>query len=404
VLSQSTDLDRAYQRAQFNRQVHNVLVYFRRRLGPDRWPALVAEAPNLAGTLAYALQASGTFREAFELLDDAQEFVLRHAGTAFSNDLLARLARGARQAPAAPAIATLRLTGRLYQRRGLRGPAERCYRDALARADASGLDGARALARADLGRFLVEWDAAPEGLDLLHMAVALAEACGERAALARALLTLGWYAHIVWDGASALAYIERALPILEELGDAAALGRAWLDASAAHWRLGRYDEAQASCARAQACFAGVDDARLQALAWVRTGVLHFEQGAFAEAIEWFRRAERTDRQLGDDYELAAVYQDLSVSFWGLRQGDLAEDYALRALTLGRALGRELLTVEVLINLGEVYAAQGRLVELAALLDEARALLARQDGRPALARWVAAMRGFLEDLQACVPPV
>jgi tetratricopeptide (TPR) repeat protein len=386
-------------RALFCRQLLNSLTYWQRQVASPTQvlTALDHEMTNLARTIEFGLQSHETRREALRLLARAHDIIVRRGSSAFGNDLLALMVRETRLAsPAHEALDVLDLAAQLYDRRGLSAEAEHCYRESLA------LVGDHAVLRgrvqAELGRFLVERERTAEGLPMLEAALATAEAHSDRLTQAYALLALGWHYHyLVSDGQAAERHLLRALPLLEALNETNLLARVWLDLANAHWRLGDYDRAEEDCTRAQAYLPQAGNLRLQAMIEAMRGALICDRGCFAESLDYLARAERLYQSLGEGREMANVYLNMGVAYWGLEQWELSAEYSRRALHLWQALkqlGRE---AEAYCNLAWAYLPMGAIAETHVAMAKARALVAQQQQSLGDTPWAQSMLARIADL-------
>jgi predicted ATPase/class 3 adenylate cyclase len=201
-------------------------------------------------------------------------------------------------------------------------------------------DGLQASLRQRLGDIesrLGDLDAAER---TLGVAVALAEATGERLVLANALLDLGWIEHGRGHSEQALALGERALTEAEATGDRRAQVRMLSQLGAFLTRAGRDDEARDAHTRGIEGFHALGDRVNEAIETCNLACIDFYEGDYKTAYERFTRAQEmlstvgyvdvaplsgaaySSLALGRDVEAAAMWQEaLAIA---AESGDVAE--------------------------------------------------------------------------------
>lgn len=417
------------QRHLFCRQLVNILAYWSDRAARyhGAWQELDADADHIARAVGLGLRLPEARQAACAVLAATCDFILRRAGTAFDNDVLALMATAAtasairsqsdssEDSPSVPfsapekdpdaalgldeAVIVTELAGQLYQRRGLAKEAEQCYRQALASASAHQRFGLKARMQIELGRFLVEHGRAGEGTGLLEEGMAAARLNADQVVLLRGLVALALHYAQIHDASRALELLDQALPLAAEVGEPNYLGRVWVDLADVHWQMGAYADAQAALDQAAVYFELSGDRRLGILADFRMGIIHYEREEYREAVEHFQQAARDYEQIGDAHELAHVHQSLGAAYWGLQEWEGAEYHSLRALSLARKLESKIVQIEVLVNLVEIYAAQHKRSLAVEALADARAQTCPFLDMPDTARWARETLHELDTLEA-----
>jgi tetratricopeptide (TPR) repeat protein len=323
-------------------------------------------------------------------IDTHQGLAARQRIEAEMDDLLAvyRRALDAGQLAAALEVA-LAIDAALMPR----GPHERriALLDAALRAPAAdrevALSAEAIFARAHAKRLLGR---AADAREDCEMAVALAEAVGDRRLQGRALGAIGLTLWEGGDGASAAGYIDRALQLHTETAD-----RDWLAATLNNRGLleladGRLAAARGSFEQALRAHRAVGNRRREAMNLNNLAYVDCERGLLAAAHATLAEALEVARKCGDARTEATVTLSIGLVHLDAGEIDVAQARTREALALAERSCDRLAEAQARAQLGQCLHATGDLGD--ARVEYGRALALCRD---------AAARGFEGLVHACL---
>lgn len=158
-------------------------------------------------------------------------------------------------------------------------------------------------------------------LRLARAAVTAAEACGERAGLAQALMMVDW-ANRVLGLAGGETQARRALALYEELGDLNGQAKVNGNLGFEEYYTGDWDAAVEHYQRAEEACRKTGDTVQEALAAASIGEIRVSQGRFDDALPYLAVAARTMRASG--FIDGAAFADINLARLRLGQGKVPE--------------------------------------------------------------------------------
>jgi tetratricopeptide (TPR) repeat protein/transcriptional regulator with XRE-family HTH domain len=190
-------------------------------------------------------------------------------------------------------------------------------------------------------------------------AIALARDIGDRHTQARALNNLAIVHH--WQGSSrqAVSCYQQALALDRELGDR--LGEA-IDLSnlgSAYVRQGRYKQAASHQRQALALSSEIDDRTGECYALTNLGEICYRQGRYQQATDHQRQALAISREIGDQVMEAEALTRLGQVSHRRGHHDQAAGYHQQALVLNRQIGDSDGEADALNGAGETLLAVGQ---------------------------------------------
>jgi tetratricopeptide (TPR) repeat protein/DNA-binding XRE family transcriptional regulator len=202
------------------------------------------------------------------------------------------------------------------------------------------------------------------GLTICHHALEAAAECGDQAARARTLTTLGTiYGRQGRYGQAADCHTE-AIALAREAGDR--LTQVWALGNLAliHDQQGRYPQAARCNRQAIALYTELGDVTGQAIALTNLGLVYLRQGRYRRASGELTSAIGLYRQVGHRFGEAAALTNLGQVRYRLGHYQQATDDQAGAVALAREIGSPRVEAWALTRLSEVRCRQG-LHELAA---------------------------------------
>jgi tetratricopeptide (TPR) repeat protein len=204
------------------------------------------------------------------------------------------------------------------------------------------------------------FDGVPDavGLTICHHALGAARDCGDRAAQARMLTTLGVIYGRQGHYAQAASHHQEAITLARDTGDQ--LTQVWALGNLAliHDQQGRYPAAARCNRQAIALYRELGDVTGEAIALTNLGLVSLRQGRYQRAVAHMRQAIRLYRQVGHRFGEAAALTNLGQARYRLGQYQQAADNQAQALALAQEIGSRRVEAWALTRLGEVRHRQG----------------------------------------------
>jgi tetratricopeptide (TPR) repeat protein len=204
------------------------------------------------------------------------------------------------------------------------------------------------------------FDGVPDavGLTICRCALAAAQDCGDRAAQARTLTTLGVIYARQGRYAQAAGCHQEAIALARDAGDQ--LTQVWALGNLAltHDQQGRYPAAARCNRQAIALYRELGDVTGEAIALTNLGLVSLRQGRYQRAAGHLRQAIRLYRQVGHRFGEAAALTNLGQVRYRLGQYQQAAGDQAQALALSQEIGSRRVEAWALTRLGEVRHRQG----------------------------------------------
>jgi tetratricopeptide (TPR) repeat protein len=212
-----------------------------------------------------------------------------------------------------------------------------------------------------------------------EQARALAQALGEKTAVARADSLLGMFDLQSGSGAEAIQHFEQALGLYQAAGDLAGQATVHNLVGSAHFEMSRFTEADRAYRQARVIFEQIGDVYNRAFADNNLGEIALYQGRVDEALRFYQAALDSFEQIGGSpYVLGVLHMNLGASF--IRQGEAGparEHLGASQRYFEQAGGRDFLP-EMNRHLARAALIAGQSEAAAAHIDEALRL-AREMG-------------------------
>jgi DNA-binding SARP family transcriptional activator/tetratricopeptide (TPR) repeat protein len=198
---------------------------------------------------------------------------------------------------------------------------------------------------------------APATEHLLH-ALHICRAIGHRAGEARALNNLG-YAHCKWGRhEQAIDFARQGLLIFQECGNRLGQADALDTLGLVHRRQGRYDEATEHSRQALTLYRRLGDPLGEAMQLERLGGIHSRQGRHEQAMDCLQQALSLDREIGNRLGEADALSELAIVHREQGRYPAAADCYRQALALFRKIGNRAGEGTALNGLRETLRAAG----------------------------------------------
>ncbi len=240
-------------------------------------------------------------------------------------------------------------------------------------ADRTGVPGAAAGARNDLGAALVHLGRYGEALAVHREAREIYRRAGDPRGVAAALRSIGTVHWQTGRYVDARGELGEALRLQELTGDRAAMGRTLNLLGIVHRSLGRYDVAIAHYERALAVHRETGDVQGEGNVLNNLGVLYEEQGRHAEAFDLYVRALALRRASGSRKGEGRALNNIGLVETHLGEYDSAAAHLLEALAIHRHTGDRKGEGQVLNDLAGVHRGLGDHAEALACLEQALAI-------------------------------
>ena len=197
------------------------------------------------------------------------------------------------------------------------------------------------------------------GLTICRYALDAAKECGDRAARARTLTTMGVIYGRQGLYRQATDCHAEAVALASEVGDRLTQGWALGNLGLIHDQQGRYAEAARCHRQTLPLHRELGDVTGEAIALSNLGLIYLRQSRYQQAARHMRRALKLYRQVGHQFGEAIALTNLGEVRY--RQGRYAEaaDHQVMALALSRQLGSRRVEAWALTRLGKVRCRQGR---------------------------------------------
>lgn len=198
-----------------------------------------------------------------------------------------------------------------------------------------------------------------KGLTIHQHALAAARACGDRAAQARTLTTLGVIYSRQGHYTQATDCHHEAIALARETGDQ--LTHVWALGNLAlvHNQQGRYPEAARCARRAIALCRELGDVSGEAIALINLGLVNLRQGRYQRAAGHLQRAITLHRKVGHRVGEAAALTNLGQVRYRMGNYQQAADDQAQALALARETGSPRVEAWALTRSGEVSCRLGQ---------------------------------------------
>jgi tetratricopeptide (TPR) repeat protein len=170
--------------------------------------------------------------------------------------------------------------------------------------------------------------------------------------------------------AEAEAHLRRALSLWQAHDDPYMIAMSLRNLGPVLHMQGRYDEALRCYEGALLLFEEHPDPLQQAITHMNLGIVYSLRGEPESALAFYALAEPIFRHTQDELRLASLYTNQGIEYRKLQQWQPAEEQCLQALQRWQALGNVRNAINVMDELGLVYAGQGRYEKAVAVLQEA----------------------------------
>jgi tetratricopeptide (TPR) repeat protein/DNA-binding SARP family transcriptional activator len=248
--------------------------------------------------------------------------------------------------------------------------------------DAAGRCGdlaAEAHALTSLGTSLDGLGRHAQAVNQLQHALHIFRQIGHRAGEARALNNLG-YAHCRWGHyEQAVGYTQQGLAIFRETGNRLGQADALDTLGIVHRQQGRYDEATHHSQKALTLYRQLRDPLGEAMQLERLGGIHARQGRHQQAIDHLQQALTLDREIGNRLGEADALNELGLVYRQQGSYEQATDHHQQALDLFRRIGNRTGESAALNGLGETLHATGHSDQARELHTAVLALTEDTDG-------------------------
>jgi adenylate cyclase len=223
-------------------------------------------------------------------------------------------------------------------------------------------------ALSEVWRFTGEWQRAE---DSCRRALALAEAAGDRRAMADCARTLGALVARTQSYDAALPWLEQARAGFEELDDQAGLSRVLELLSFTHYQLGNTSQALADAEHQLEVASAIDDQVGRSDALAQIGLVVSQLGEFERALGALRQSLEIATAIGYRRRTVFAANDIAGIHWRLDDFVPALEWLLRGIGAAEEIGYVWVLGLMIGNAGLIYARQGE--DQQALACYARAL-------------------------------
>ena len=222
---------------------------------------------------------------------------------------------------------------------------------------------------ADTLRRYLYGDHNAEGLTIHLHALNAARDCGDRAAQAHALTTIGCLHDRQSSHEIAADYHQQALTLARDIGDRRVEARALGNLAIAHDEQGRYRQAADLYRQALTIFRELGDQMAEAMALANLGEVCYRQGSYQEAADLQKEVSTLLREIGQHPMPGLLIQFAEL---GYRQSRYQQAAGLlrQALAGSREVGDQASEAEALTRLGEIANRQGHHDQAAAYHQQA----------------------------------
>jgi tetratricopeptide (TPR) repeat protein/transcriptional regulator with XRE-family HTH domain len=197
------------------------------------------------------------------------------------------------------------------------------------------------------------------GMTICRYALDAAEECGDRAAQARTLTTIGVIYGRQGLYSQATDCHEEAVTLASQVGDRLTQGWALGNLGLIHDQQGRYAEAARCHRQTLPLHREIGDVTGEAIALSNLGLIYLRQSRYQQAARHMRQAIKLYRQVGHQFGEAIALTNLGEVRHRQGRYHEAADYQALALALSRQLGSRRVEAWALTRLGKVRCRQGR---------------------------------------------
>jgi tetratricopeptide (TPR) repeat protein len=197
-----------------------------------------------------------------------------------------------------------------------------------------------------------------EGLAICMHALGAARDCGDRAAEARALISLAGVYYYQGDFQRAADCQRQCLALARAIGDRFQEARALTNLAINDDQQGRYQQAAESQRQALGIFRELGDRHGETVALLNLGVTRFRQGRYHQAPSNLREALDLARQIDDQHSEAELLTSLGAVYYRQGRYQQAADHQRHAIALSEEIGDRPLVAYALTRLGEVCHRRG----------------------------------------------
>jgi len=202
-------------------------------------------------------------------------------------------------------------------------------------------------------------DKDPEkGLVFGHQALELAEAAGDEAAQADALLQIGMNHYRRSEYGQALGFFLRTLRLREKIGVPGDIADALHMTGNVYSFLSDYDQSLHYYLRALRLREEIGDRQGVSRSLQNIGGIYYRLEDYDQALDFFHRTRRIKEELGDRNGLANALQSIGIIHKNLQQNDQAFEYYTRSLEIFREMADTRGLAIATNNLGNLRKKQG----------------------------------------------
>jgi class 3 adenylate cyclase/tetratricopeptide (TPR) repeat protein len=210
-------------------------------------------------------------------------------------------------------------------------------------------------ALSEVWRFTGEWQQAEQAC---RQALALAEASGDRRAVADCARTLGALVARTQSYDAALPWLEQARAIYEAIDHQAGLSRVLELLSFTHYQLGNTGQAQAAAERQLEVAAAIGDQVGRSDALAQIGLALTQLGDFDQALGALRQSLEIATVAGYRRRTVLAANDIAGIYWRLNDFAHALEWLLRGVADAEEIGYIWVVGLLIGNAGMIYAGQG----------------------------------------------
>jgi CHAT domain-containing protein/Tfp pilus assembly protein PilF len=205
-------------------------------------------------------------------------------------------------------------------------------------------------------------------------ALPVAQASGDRKAIARALDSIGEVHNYFGEKKEAIRYYEQALPLMRAVGDRAGEGKTLSNLGVAFSGTGEKRKALANFEQALQLFGELQDRPMLAEVAGNMGVAYDNMGEYQRALESHQYELALQRELADRSSEAVTLNNIGSAYSGLGEYQKALDAYTAALDINRSLDNRWNVAINLNNIAWVYSNLGERQRALSLYQESLELV------------------------------
>ena len=236
-----------------------------------------------------------------------------------------------------------------------------------------------------------------KALDFASQALPVAQASGDRKAIARALDSIGEAHNYFGDKKEAIGYYEQALPLMRAVGDRAGEGKTLSNLGTAFSGTGEKRKALAHFEHALQLFGELQDRSMLAEVAGNMGVAYDNMGEYQRALESHQNELALQRELADRASEAVTLNNIGSAYSGLGEYQKALDSYTAALDINRSLDNRWNVAINLNNIAWVYANLGERQRALSFYQESLKLVRGIQDRRRVAVTLNNIAGIYADL-------